>query len=111
MELCILSLSFRFSADCSTAGYAILNGTNLSQVLQRSDAPLMSLAQVWERGVAPAQCGTADTLFVTTVRKIPSCSQAFQLLFGGSDAVVGMATISLKQIAVASGAGRHADVC
>jgi predicted GH43/DUF377 family glycosyl hydrolase len=70
-----------------------LNGSNPSQILQRSTVPLLQPKYDWEIGRAPAQCNVHDVVFVEAMRKIGGCSQSFQLYFGGADAVIGTATV------------------
>ena len=43
--------------------YAILNGTNPAQVLQRSDAPLLSPVLAWELGSPPSKVCVPNVVF------------------------------------------------
>jgi predicted GH43/DUF377 family glycosyl hydrolase len=76
-------------------GFVILNGTDPTQILQRSEDALLSPTADWEAGNAPAACNVPNVVFLEAVTRAPSGTDVFDVYFGGSDAVVGTARISV----------------
>jgi predicted GH43/DUF377 family glycosyl hydrolase len=81
----------------------ILNGSDPSQILQRAQAPLLSPTRIWETGTAPAECNVQDVVFLEAAAPVmDGTPNTFDVWFGGSDAVVGTARIS---VTIAENAG------
>jgi len=87
------------SADgCYHAEYAILSGADPTVILQRAAAPLLSPTRDWERGAAPAECNVACVVFLEAAAPVDGQPDVFDVWFGGSDAVVGTARVSVKKV-------------
>jgi predicted GH43/DUF377 family glycosyl hydrolase len=76
-------------------GWVILNGTDPTQILQRSAVPLLSPVFGWEQGVAPFLCNVHDVVFLEAARAVLGQPDTFDVFFGGSDTVVGTARIKV----------------
>jgi predicted GH43/DUF377 family glycosyl hydrolase len=98
------------------ASFAILNGSQPTQVLQRAEQPLLSPSLPWMRGWAPELCNVPNVVFVEAMAPLAADGRAtvqghrapdgpdslaqggkdqFRIWFGGSDAVVGTAVVSV----------------
>lgn len=101
------NLIFFYNSDNSTAppsgdfgaynpGWVILNGTDPTHILQRSDAPLLTPSYGWEKGIAPFQCNVHDVTFLEAAARVEGVAgDVFDVWFGGADAVVGTARVSV----------------
>jgi predicted GH43/DUF377 family glycosyl hydrolase len=79
-------------------GFVILNGSDPTQILQRSELPLLSPTRDWELGAAPAACNVPNVVFLEAVTRAPGQSgDVFDVYFGGSDAVVGTARVAVAR--------------
>jgi len=68
-------------------GWVILNGSNPSQILQRSAVPLLTPQFGWEQGVAPFMCNVHNVTFLEAAARVPNDpGDVFDVWFGGSDA-------------------------
>lgn len=91
-------------------GYAILNGTNPSQVLQRSAVPLLSPVLSWELGSAPSKVCVPNVVFAegeNILRKfVLFCYiflgiqqlgvDKFRVYYGAADAVIGAFDVTVS---------------
>ena len=73
---------------------AILNGSDPTQVLARSDAPLLSPTYAWEAGTAPWTCNVPSVAFLQGVAAT-ELADVFRVYFGGADTVVGSAVVQV----------------
>jgi predicted GH43/DUF377 family glycosyl hydrolase len=81
------------------AEYVILNGTDPTQILQRAQTPLLSPTRIWETGTAPAECNVANVVFLEAAAPATDGTpNTFDVWFGGSDAVVGTARITVTKL-------------
>lgn len=76
-------------------GWLVLDGDDPSNILQRSDVPLLSPVHGWEQGVAPYECNVHNVTFLEAARHVSSSSSGdiFDVWFGGADAVIGTARV------------------
>ena len=74
-------------------GWVILSGEDPTTVLQRSSAPPMPYVLPWEVGTAPWPCNTRDVSNLGGGYQI--APNKFRVFFGGADAVVGAAVITV----------------
>lgn len=79
-------------------GYVILNGSDPTTYIQRSEVPLLSPTRDWEQGMAPAECNVKNVVFLEAAAPVPGQVDVFDVYFGGSDAVVGMARIAVTKL-------------
>eukprot|EP01012_Entosiphon_sulcatum_P036209 TRINITY_DN460_c0_g1_i1.p1 TRINITY_DN460_c0_g1~~TRINITY_DN460_c0_g1_i1.p1 ORF type:complete len:339 (-),score=54.16 TRINITY_DN460_c0_g1_i1:21-1037(-) len=87
---------FHNSADKTTAyhaSWAILDGNDPTKVLARATEPLLSPDLAWERGVSPWTCNVANVVFLEAAAEVGK--DTFRVYFGGSDAVIGTAVITV----------------
>ena len=79
-------------------GFVVLNGSDPTQVLQRSDpyAPLFNYTDYsWQNGSSSTQlCNVPEVVFLTAVAQHGD-GRTFTVYFGGADAVVGTAVIEV----------------
>ena len=75
--------------------WVILNGTNVSHIVQRADAPMLSPVEGWEWGTAPFECNVGAVAFLEAAAPVDGEVDTFDLWFGGSDAVVGTARVKV----------------
>lgn len=81
----------------------ILNGTDPTQILQRSTEPLLTPSFGWEQGVAPFECNVHRVVFLEAAAPVEGMVDTFDVWYGGADAVVGTARIAVKSQPAASG--------
>uniref|UniRef100_A0A7S3ANE2 Uncharacterized protein n=1 Tax=Haptolina ericina TaxID=156174 RepID=A0A7S3ANE2_9EUKA len=80
-------------------GWAVLNGSDPTQVLQRAQVPPMPFTLPWEKGIPPWGCNVPLVTNLGGGHAIPSQKPAedkFRLYFGGADAVVGTAVATVR---------------
>jgi predicted GH43/DUF377 family glycosyl hydrolase len=82
-------------------GWAVLAGEDPSKVVHRSERPILSWSdRPWMAGNSTKQlCYTPTVVFCNGARRLvssPAGQDTFQLFFGGADAVVGTATVVVK---------------
>lgn len=82
-------------------GWAILNGTDPSQIIARADEPLLTAVFPWEtcggesgKGAYP-KCQEPEVVFSTGMK--PLGNDEFLILYGAADSVVGAASIKVMQ--------------
>lgn len=74
-------------------GWVILDKTDPTKILQRSNEPLMTPEYPWEIGSPPYTCNVPNVIFLEAAKQISP--DQFQVYFGGADAVVGSAVITV----------------
>ena len=76
-------------------GFLILNGSNPEQILQRSDAPILSPELAWEVGVGSDGHATLtpEVVFCEGMVPLPNKTDEFLMVYGAADSYVGVATI------------------
>lgn len=92
------SATLGWPSDPSAAyhvGWLILSGKNPDVVLARSSEPLMSPEFAWELGVAPYTCNAPNVVFLEAASPIPGEKDTFQVYYGGADATIGTARVSV----------------
>jgi len=67
-------------------GYAILNGSDPSQILQRSSVPLFSPEYAYEIGLPPAKVCVPNVVFAEGIEELGP--DQFRIYYGAADAVV-----------------------
>jgi predicted GH43/DUF377 family glycosyl hydrolase len=77
--------------------FAILNGTDPTQILQRASNFLLAPTRAWEIGAAPAACNVGNVVFLEAVAAVDGMPDTFDVWFGGSDAVVGTARFAVAR--------------
>lgn len=83
--------------------WAILSASDPSRIVQRATQPLWSPQEAdWMRGVPPASCNVPNVAFVQAAHPITRSTarrteavDSFRVYFGGADAVVGTAVITV----------------
>lgn len=81
--------------ECYNAEWLILDGKDPSVILARADVALLSPTRAWELGVAPAECNVPCVVFLEAVAPVDGLRDAFDVWFGGADAVVGTARVQV----------------
>ena len=77
-------------------GWVVLKGTDPTVVLQRSATPPLPYTHPWQRGnVPPWTCNVALVSNLGGGHPIAGKPDAFRVYFGGADAVVGTATVTV----------------
>jgi beta-1,2-mannosidase len=87
------------SANTSLAyhvSWAILDGQDPTNVLARASQPLLSPTLPWQIGAPPALCNVPNVVFLEAAAPVPGQVDTFYVWFGGSDASVGTAIISVQ---------------
>lgn len=80
------------------AEYAIIDGEKPdAPPLQRAQEPLLSPIYDFELGTAPAECNVANVVFLEAVAPVDGMVDTFDVFFGGSDAVVSTARVSVTK--------------
>ena len=74
-------------------GYVILDGSDPTVVLSRSDVPLLSPEYPFEKGLAPYGCNAPNVIFLEGARALGG--DKFAVYFGGADATGGTAVIEV----------------
>ena len=82
-------------------GWAILNGTDPSQIIARASEPLLTAVFPWEtcggesgKGAYP-KCQEPEVVFSTGMK--PMVNDEFLILYGAADSVVGAALVKVTQ--------------
>lgn len=83
---------YDFQYNC---GWAILNGTDPSQVLLRGDKPLLSPKLAWELGTAPSLDLTPNVVFCEGIEQVGT--NRFWVYYGAADSVVGVAEVNVQE--------------
>jgi len=80
-------------------GYAILNGTDPTNILQRCDksTPLLTPLLGWETGAIPYLGLTPNVVFLEGWLPIPGVKDKFLAFYGGADSVIGAGIISVTR--------------
>ncbi len=91
-----------FHNSAGTGGYhaefAIINGTQPdAPPIQRAMEPLLSPVYDFELGIAPAECNVPNVVFLEAVAPVEGMEDTFDVWFGGSDAVVSTARVSVTK--------------
>eukprot|EP00128_Syssomonas_multiformis_P002688 Colp12_sorted_trinity150504_noHs@22432 len=74
------------------AGFVILNGTDPSQILQRSESPILSPTAPWEIGNVPSgHVLVPDSVFVEGAVAVGS--DQFRIFYGAAETFVGIADV------------------
>ena len=78
-------------------GYAILDSTDPTKVLQRcaKDKPLLSPELAWEIGAAPYLGLTPNVVFLEGWLPLPGAPNKFLAFYGAADSVIGAGIISV----------------
>jgi predicted GH43/DUF377 family glycosyl hydrolase len=88
-------------------GFLILNGSDPTQILQRSDEPIFSPVLDWEIGnstVQPFVSLTPNVVFVEGVVPWPGVPDSFLFVYGAADTRVGVGRIDVVVPSTGSGA-------
>lgn len=75
-------------------GWVVTNGTDPTQVLQRSEEPLLTPDEAWTIGAAPALCNVPSVVFLEAAHPTGNKDE-FRVFFGGADTVIGTAVVSV----------------
>ena len=101
IQLCALSATLvalpvliYATATAYHPAWLILDSANPGKIVTRASAPLLWPDLAWEQGIAPELCNVANVTFLEAAR--PLGQDRFQVYFGGSDSVVGTATVKIK---------------
>lgn len=86
------------TGHCYHPGFVILSGADPSVILQRSAVPLLSPTRTWELGVAPSECNVQCVVFLEAAAPVDGQADTFDVWFGGSDAVIGTARVSVTKL-------------
>jgi predicted GH43/DUF377 family glycosyl hydrolase len=78
-------------------GFVIINGSDPTQILQRSETPILSPTRDWEIGSYPAECNVANVVFLEAAAPVDGMIDTYDVWFGGSDAVVGTARFRVSK--------------
>lgn len=77
-------------------GWVILDGTDPTQVLSRATTPPLPYTHAWQKGnVPPWTCNVALVSNLGGGHPIAGQKDSFRVYFGGADAVVGTATVTV----------------
>lgn len=82
--------------DLKTAyhvGWLILDGADPTNILARSEEPLLAPQFAWEQGLAPYTCNVPNVVFLEAAH--PVGKDTFQVYFGGADNTIGSAIIEV----------------
>jgi predicted GH43/DUF377 family glycosyl hydrolase len=77
-------------------GWVILDKDDPTQVLARSDVPLLSPELAWEKGSSPYLGLTPNVVFLEGWRKKPGHINTFIGFYGAADSVIGIAEITVS---------------
>jgi predicted GH43/DUF377 family glycosyl hydrolase len=81
---------YDFQYNC---GWAILNGSDPSQVLLRGDNPLLSPKLAWELGTPPSLDLTPNVVFCEGIEQVGT--NRFWIYYGAADSVIGVAEVNV----------------
>jgi len=76
-------------------GWIIINGTNPTQILERSSEPLLSPREPWEVGLPPYLDLTPNVIFIEGMRAAAIRDQ-FVVYYGAADSVIGVAQVTVQ---------------
>jgi len=76
-------------------GWAILDASDPTKIIQRCEEPLLSPELDWEIGNAPYLGLTPNVVFLQGWRKVPEQNNTFLVFYGGADSVVGAAIVTV----------------
>eukprot|EP00937_MAST-01D_sp_MAST-1D-sp2_P002513 g2513.t1 len=94
------------------SGWAILSGEDPTRVLARSPAPPLPFVLPWEAGVAPWPSNTPNVVNLGGAYPLPNDAagnERFRVYFGGADAVVGAAVVTVHAAALDAQYNCHRD--
>ncbi|CAM9147387.1 unnamed protein product, partial [Ectocarpus fasciculatus] len=74
-------------------GWVILSGSDPTQIVARSEEPLMGPKYAWETGEAPYTCNVPNVVFLEAAR--PLGNDRFEIFFGAADAAIGRAVVEV----------------
>ena len=81
-------------------GWVILDGSDPTQIKQRSAEPLMSPMFAWDQGTSPYTCNVPNVVFLEAARVLETDAVAgrdlIQVFYGGADAVIGSAVVEVS---------------
>jgi len=83
---------YDFQYNC---GWAILNGSDPSQVLLRGAKPLLSPQLAWELGTPPALDLTPNVVFCEGIEQVGT--NRFWIYYGAADSVIGVAEVNVVE--------------
>jgi predicted GH43/DUF377 family glycosyl hydrolase len=83
---------YDFQYNC---GWAILNGSDPSQVLLRGDKPLLSPKLAWELGTPPSLDLTPNVVFCQGIEQVGT--NRFWIYYGAADSVIGVAEVNVTE--------------
>jgi len=87
---------FYNSADDTEAyhpAWVILDKNDPTKIVQRAAVPLLTPTLAWETGVAPFTCNVGNVIFLEAA--YPLGGDQFMVFYGGADAVVGSAVVTV----------------
>lgn len=77
------------------AGFAILKGSDLATVIQRSEQPILSPETAWEKGDSPYIGLVPNVVFVEAMQSLGN--DKFLIFYGCADSVIGAALVEVTQ--------------
>jgi len=75
-------------------GFLIINGSDPTQIIQRSDNPIVSPTLGWELGVPPYLGHVADVIFIEGMKKTSQVN-TFYAYYGAADSVLGLLEVQV----------------
>ena len=75
-------------------GFVILDGSDPTTILQRSDQPILSPETAYEKGLSPYLGLTPNVVFCSAMAPADSPDK-FIIFYGSADSVVGVATVEV----------------
>lgn len=95
------SASLGFPSDPEAAyhvGWVILDKENPKLIIDRSSEPLITPKFAWEIGVEPYSCNVGQVVFLEAAHPMENKKDTFVVYFGGADAVIGTAVVTVEYI-------------
>lgn len=74
-------------------GWVILDGKDPTIIKARSEVPLLSPENPWEKGQAPYACNAPNVVFLEAAHAVGK--DRFRVFFGGADATIGSAIVEV----------------
>jgi predicted GH43/DUF377 family glycosyl hydrolase len=75
-------------------GYLIINGTDPTHIIQRSEVPILTPTLAWETGSGSELGLTPNVVFLEAAKSLGAGK--FLVFYGGADSVIGTATVQVK---------------
>jgi predicted GH43/DUF377 family glycosyl hydrolase len=76
-------------------GWAILDGSDPTKIIQRCEQPLLSPELPWEIGTQPYPGLTPNVVFLQGWKQVADQKDTFLVFYGGADSVVGVALVTV----------------